>query len=97
MALRIELTPRASSDVADITYRGAMEFGMAVAIDYRTSFESHIERMAAFPKSGHSVPELGQEIRRTVFRSHVIYYKADLDRLLILRVLHGSQLPQLHL
>ncbi|QNL18406.1 type II toxin-antitoxin system RelE/ParE family toxin [Hyphobacterium sp. CCMP332] len=95
MALVLEITPLVAGDLKDIAFYSDMNFGFAATDAYRAGLQSAIARLLDFPAVGTEL-KIGF-VRRISFRSHVIYYQKVEDRLLILRVLHGSQLPQLHL
>ena len=97
MALALEITPLAAGDLKDIAFYSDMNFGFAATDAYRAGLQSTIERLLDFPAVGTEIKIGPHSIRRISFRSHIIYYREVEDRLLILRVLHGSQLPQLHL
>lgn len=97
MALVLEITPLAAGDLKEIAFYSDMNFGFAATDAYRAGLQSAIARLLDFPAVGTEL-KIGQHsVRRISFRSHVIYYQKVEDRILILRVLHGSQLPQLHL
>lgn len=97
MELALEITPLAARDLSEIAYYSDMNFGFAATDAYRAGLSSAIARLLDFPAVGTEI-KLGQRsVRRISFRSHVIYYQETGDRILILRVLHGSQLPELHL
>jgi len=97
MALALEITPLAARDLKEIAFYSDMNFGFATTDAYRSGLSSAIARLLDFPAVGPEIKIGQRSVRRISFRSHVIYYQAVEDRLLILRVLHGSQLPQLHL
>lgn len=97
MALVLEITPLAAGDLNEIAFYSDMNFGFAATDAYRAGLSNAITRLLDFPAAG-AETKIGQRIvRRISFRSHIIYYQEAEDRLLILRVLHGSQHPQLHL
>jgi toxin ParE1/3/4 len=97
MALVLDITPLAARDLKEIAFYSDMNFGFAVTDAYRAGLQSAIARLLDFPAVG-TETKIGQRsVRRISFRSHIIYYQEAEDRLLILRVLHGSQHPQLHL
>lgn len=46
---------------------------------------------AAKPKIGRLRPELGDEVRSRTYKSYVILYRIEPDRVRILRVVHGAR------
>ena len=52
-----------------------------------------VDRLAAFPKGGHIVPEAGRdEIREVLHGKYRIMYRLDEEAVVILTVRHGSRL-----
>lgn len=51
-----------------------------------------VETLREFPRIGRVVPEADDEsIRELLFQSYRIMYRVDVDRVLILTVIHGSR------
>jgi toxin ParE1/3/4 len=50
------------------------------------------ERVSEFPRSGHVVPEFGEEtIREVIWRQYRIVYKVTADVVTVLTVVHGAR------
>lgn len=94
MARRIEFSSAALSDLDDIAYYGAMEFGVAAARQYVQALNDGLKLLAAFPDSAPAYTWTGQRVRVRPIRSHRIVYMVRPDAgLYVIRILHARQLP----
>lgn len=50
-----------------------------------------ISRLADFPDSGASRPELGQEARSMVVGRYLVLYRVEPDRVEVRRIVHGAR------
>lgn len=89
--MRLELSVQADSDLADILAFGMENWGPAVGSEYFLSFDRSFRTLCERPMIGPAMPALGQQVRSFRHRRHRIYYEADMERVLILRVLHSSR------
>ncbi len=62
----------------------------AVAARYAAEFEQKGHALSQFPEIGRSRPEIAPNLRSTLVRSYVIFYRAEGDAVQILRILHGK-------
>lgn len=99
MARTIEYTDAAFTDLETIVYFGALKFGPAAAIAYRSAMLDAVNLIAAFPDAAPIVPwepgaPAGTVVRMRTVRSHRI---ADLvtpgNAIRVLRILHARQAP----
>jgi toxin ParE1/3/4 len=83
-------TPKAESDLEEI-----LEFlrrdDPAVAERYATAFYDKREALAQFPEIGRSRPEIAPNLRGTLVKSYVIFYRFEGGVVQILRILHGER------
>lgn len=92
MALsRFAYSEQAAADLKDIYKYGFETFGAAQAEHYNAGLRSSVEIAASFPLIG----RLYQTETGDVFRSynsgrHMIFYRVESDRLLVVRILHSS-------
>jgi putative addiction module CopG family antidote len=63
----------------------------AVAARYAAEFEQKGHALAQFPELGRSRPEIAPNLRSTLVRPYVIFYRVEGDVVQILRILHGRQ------
>jgi len=90
------LTADAEADFAAIYEYSVETFGQLRADKYALSLIDAFEFLATTPKAGREFqPRPGT--RRLVEESHIIYYRVDGSRILILRVLSQHQDPLRHL
>ena len=87
---RYRYSTAADSDLDDITeYYSSRNPGAGAA--FFTDLESRCRITASFPKTGRPRDAIGPGIRSFVVRSHVVYFRAEEDGIVILRILHGSR------
>jgi toxin ParE1/3/4 len=84
----IHLSDLAKIDLAHIIAYLQPRSPMA-ALRVSQELERAILGLLAFPLIGRSRSELGQDVRSLVAGIHVIFYRAESHRILILRVLDG--------
>ena len=87
----VVISPRALSDLIDITTYLDTAAGFAVAYRYEQRIRYKIERLAEFPGLGTPRPRLGPHVRLLVERPYLIYYQWD-ERVEVLRMLDGRRL-----
>lgn len=88
MPRRARLSRAAERDLSGIWRYGAETFGVAVADRYAAALASAINSLAEFPLMGAEVPNRRVPIRRISIESHIIFYQADDQGILVTRVLH---------
>jgi toxin ParE1/3/4 len=88
---------RAKADLRELTGWGIKRFGKAQAARYLDAIEDVCATLGADPNPGQPCPEFRRRLIRTPCGSHVIYYRRDRGVIRIVRVLHKSHLPSLHL
>jgi toxin ParE1/3/4 len=89
--VRFELSRRADTDISAIYLYGCAEFGMAQADAYTDGLFATIRFLAETPYAARERREFRRPVRCFPFRSHLIVYAVEGDRVLILRILHGHQ------
>ncbi|MFC4724895.1 type II toxin-antitoxin system RelE/ParE family toxin [Glycocaulis abyssi] len=94
MARRIEFSSAALSDLDEIAYFGAMEFGMSAARRYLQALDDGLKLLLAFPDSAPAYAWSGTRVRIRSIRSHrIVYMVQPGNSLRVLRILHARQLP----
>lgn len=86
------LSVSAEIDLLEIATYGLKRFGLEQSLSYKNALEAHVEYIASQPLAGMSVDDIQTGFRRSVFRSHAIYYRIMDDGIYIVRVL-GRQNP----
>lgn len=87
------LSRRADGDLEDIALYGIETFGIEQALRYRDGLKTRFSRIAEAPHHYPRVDHIRPGYRRSVYKSHAIYYRIDEDGVLIVRVL-GRQDPE---
>lgn len=93
--VRLELAPKASRDLADLLDDLAERAGVGTAQRWRELLRSKIALIGRQPLVYALRQDLGEGRRAAVVRPYVIVFRADADRVLVIRVLHAARdLPQ---
>lgn len=86
------LSQAADKDFEDIFLYGIDSFGLDQAMIYQTAMKMRFDELAAHPSLYNAVDHIMKGYRRSVFGSHSIYYKAEKQGVIIVRIL-GRQDP----
>jgi toxin ParE1/3/4 len=87
--MEIRFTPLASSDLEAIgDYIGQDK--PARAYSFVLEIRNQCRKIASAPMTYKCRPEFGESIRSCAFGKYVIFYKAEDDGVLIIRILHGA-------
>lgn len=62
----------------------------AVAARYANEFAQKGQTLSQFPEIGRSRPEIAPNLRSTLVRPYVIFYRVESDVVQILRILHSQ-------
>ena len=82
-----ELSPEAERDLLDIALYGLVNFGLEQSERYRDGLEKRFREIAEHPLQHQAVDEIRRGYRRSVFRSHSIYYRIEGKGVAIMRIL----------
>ena len=81
------LSKAAEKDFENIFNYGIDQFGLAQAITYQTGLKNRFMAISKNPFLYNAVPHIKKDYRRSVYGSHVIYYKVDKPIIRIIRIL----------
>ena len=88
--MKIVFSKEADSDLLHIlTYLA--ERNRAAAIALANLFNSKVENLRHFPFIGRNRSVFGHGLRSVVVENHIIFYRAERERVLIVRVLDGRR------
>ncbi len=87
---RVVFSPPAKRDLQSIADYIALD-NPERAVAFIDEIEERCRKLAAFPQSARSFPELGTNARIVPFRSYVILYRDLADEVSIERVVHGAR------
>ena len=82
------LTPKAATDLEGIYEYTISRFGLAQARDYLGGLHRHFDTLVERPTLGRAADLLAPRLRRSEYRSHVVFYMSDNEDVRIVRVLH---------
>jgi len=82
-----ELALEAEQDLLDIALYGLMNFGIEQSEAYRDGLKKRFQELADHPRRYQAVDDIRQGYRRSVYRSHSIYYRIEGNGVAIMRVL----------
>ena len=86
------LTEKALVDLDTLFENGILNFGLQQANGYFDGLVQRFQDLAEQPLLYPAVDDIRQGYRRSVFKSHSIYYRIDPTEILIVRIL-GQQNP----
>lgn len=87
----ISFTVTAKADLAAIDEYGAEQFGDDVSDEYSRGFVQAFDLLRDHPLAGAAHPELGKNIRCLMHRRHRIFYRADNNVVLVIRIIHHAR------
>jgi len=85
------VTDAAEADLADVWATLATEASAEIATRFVRSIEATFEPLRRFPLSGPARDLLASGLRVTFRSPYAIYYVAEPDAVVIVRVLHGAR------
>jgi len=86
----VRRTPQAETDLAEI-FEYLHQHNPSVAEHYATAFYEKGQALARFPEIGRSRPEIAPNLRSTLVKPYVIFYRLDGDVVQILPILHARR------
>lgn len=89
--IKLRLALAARDDLRDIRVYGKSAFGAATALRYLDGLRSAFATLRDHPLIGAAEDDLGEGLRGFAYRSHRIYYRANGDGVLIVRILHHAR------
>ena len=91
------LTPDAQTDLIEIRRFTVKQWGTAQSQKYLLELRQTIRLLAETPSLGKSRPDVGSSVLSFPHVSHVIYYGAHEQQLIVFGVLHKRMVPLNHL
>lgn len=85
---RLELSVEADADLFDILAYGTAVHGDAASDAYYLGLMQALDFLCERPEAGQVDEDSGLGLRRWRYRQHRIFYAAEAERLLIVRVFH---------
>ncbi|WP_261831842.1 type II toxin-antitoxin system RelE/ParE family toxin [Leminorella grimontii] len=95
---RYVLTAEAQKDLVDIRRYTREQWGNRQSVSYLSQMQRTLQNLADAPAIGKSrEDEFGLNVYSFPYSSHIIYYARHSTGIVILAVLHQSQIPASHL
>lgn len=88
---RLQITPLAQDDMADIREYSLTNFGAMAARLYLDGIGEAFAKIVKRPSIGAPEGRFGDGVRRYTYKSHRIYYRDDRAGLMIIRILHHAR------
>ncbi len=89
-----ELAPEAENDLLDIALYGLINFGLIPSEQYRDGLKKRFQELADHPHRYQAIDEIRQGYRRSVYRSHSIYYRIEGNGVAIMRILNRQDVEK---
>lgn len=89
-----ELTQAAAEDFENIFDFGIDAFGLVQATEYQRGMQKRFEALGDNPVLYAAVDHLRAGYRRSVYKSHSIYYRIEAGEVLIVRILGQQNLSK---
>ena len=86
------LSQRADEDFESIYVFGLLNFGERQAEAYVDGMEARFDEIAAHPFMYPSIDSVRQGYRLSVYGTHSIYYRVDVDEVVIARILRNQNI-----
>lgn len=91
------LTPAAQQDLIAIRRFTLERWGQAQSLEYLSGLRRAFRLLAENPAMGRNRPDPGDEVVSFPYESHIIYYWARNQELVVIGVLHKRMVPEAHL
>ena len=95
--MRIDASDKAKQDLEDIKLYSVENFGDTQAVRYARALGDAMDIIAEHPNIGIRCDSVSAGLRRYECMSHTIYYRIAEQAIKVVRVLHSSMDPALHL
>jgi toxin ParE1/3/4 len=94
---QLVIAPAAKNDLKDIYQYGLRQWGQSQSESYLSTIKKQLWLLTQQPLMGTERPELLPNTRSLPIESHTLFYRVAVNRVEIIRVLHGRQDLQRHL
>jgi len=84
---RYELASAAAGDLENIFEFGIDTFGLTQALDYMSGLKQRLRQIADQPEVCPAIEHIRSGYRRSVYKSHAIYYQVAIDHVFVVRIL----------
>jgi len=92
-SFRLIISPIARNDLKNIFQFGMSNWGEAQSSKYLDHLKTQLWTLTEQPEMGIERDELLPNLRSFPVESHVIFYRLEIEKIEIIRVIHGRQDP----
>jgi len=92
-----QLTKKAENEIGDIYEYSILNFGLAIAQEYVLGLHDCFNLLSENQSWGNNYSFITPDLHRYEYRSHSIYYQANENTTLIVRILGKRQDPARHI
>lgn len=89
------ISPRALDDLKIIFQYGVNNWGRVKATSYLDHLKERLWHLTEYPEIGGSRHNLLPLMRSLVVKHHVVFYQIREQQIIVIRILHGRQDPQM--
>jgi toxin ParE1/3/4 len=93
---KYRLSRLAEADLMDIATYTLNTWGEEQAIRYIDALEACCQQLVNKPQLGRACDHVRVGLRRMEHGRHVVFYRIDVEGILVSRILHQRMLPDLH-
>ncbi|MGJ3233198.1 MAG: type II toxin-antitoxin system RelE/ParE family toxin [Oceanicaulis sp.] len=87
----VQVSSDARKDLAEHFRTSVREWGAAHAREYFSKLRSAVMRLNEMPSAWPWAPDVRPELRRMIWRNHIVYFRETDTEVQVLAVLHGRQ------
>ena len=87
----LEISSKAQLDIASMHPYGLEQFGQTRADEYSVKLFDLFELIQKNPRMAVEMVNFKRRLRMLRYRRHLVFYRLSVRKILILRVLHGTQ------
>jgi toxin ParE1/3/4 len=94
---QLKISPLALDDLRNIFHYGINSWGKVEAASYLEKLKEQLWGLTEYPDIGRSRNDILPLILCLVIEKHIIFYQIKVQKIFIVRILHGKQDPQIHI
>ncbi len=88
--MRLELSRSARADLDGIRDHSVEQFGTERTLLYLDAIEQVFRRIIDHPEIGTPQPDLAERLRGMSVGAHRLFYRAETDTIIVVRILHKA-------
>jgi toxin ParE1/3/4 len=93
--MKLRFTRRAAHDLLHIQSYSTLRWGEDAATAYMSRLRSAFQRVSLFARLGAPLEPAYRDVHRLCVEQHVVFYRVEKSAIVVLRVLHQRQDPDL--